>query len=188
MIDFDFAVSGKPITQGSKTARISGRRFKVGNQTAVLSPQVVLTELTDMARKSKATGKRTRKSGQLTAWREAIALEARRALGNIGPRKAFFRLHAEFVIPRPPSHFKKDGTLRKSAPDYPLESDLDKLVRAVGDCLKGVVWTDDNLIRKIETEKRYATGPDKRGGLLASIRQLGPELESSNDKAKADAV
>jgi len=49
----------------------------------------------------------------------------------------------------------KSGQPRKGAPAYP-PLDVDKLVRATGDALSGVVFEDDRQVVRIEAAKAYA--------------------------------
>lgn len=59
-------------------------------------------------------------------------------------------LHVEldFVLPRPGYHYKKDGSIKPSAPYHHFEKpDALKLARAVEDALTGVIWQDDSLWR-----------------------------------------
>lgn len=42
-------------------------------------------------------------------------------------------------------------------------SDLDKLVRLVGDALTGAVWKDDRQVLEIHALKRYARGDEEEG-------------------------
>jgi len=73
------------------------------------------------------------------------------------------RLRVVFVFPRPAAHFgtgRNQGRLKPSAPLYcPTRPDLDKLLRAVGDALTGVVFRDDAQLVRVEAEKHYGEPP-----------------------------
>ena len=47
----------------------------------------------------------------------------------------------------------------KKRPDHTVRPDLDKLVRTVGDALKGVFYSDDSKVTKITTSKAYDDNP-----------------------------
>lgn len=73
----------------------------------------------------------------------------------IGP----VQLRVEFVFPRPKSHFgsgRNAGALKAGAPEYMTRApDVDKLVRAIGDSLSGIVIRDDAQISHVNAWKRY---------------------------------
>lgn len=98
-------------------------------------------------------------------WRAAVAASAHEANaasvtgGAIvgGPVK----VHARFYFPRPKSHYrtgKHAHELKASAPLYcSTVPDLDKLQRAIGDALKGVLLRDDSLIVHWDSSKFYGS-------------------------------
>ena len=47
----------------------------------------------------------------------------------------------------------------KKRPDHTVKPDLDKLVRTVGDALKGVIYSDDSKVTDIVTSKAYDDNP-----------------------------
>lgn len=73
----------------------------------------------------------------------------------VGPVEAT----AVFVFPRPKSHYRTGRNahlLRDAAPDYCAgKPDLDKLARAVGDALTGIVVRDDAQIVRWTLAKVY---------------------------------
>jgi Holliday junction resolvase RusA-like endonuclease len=104
------------------------------------------------------------KGGKVNAWRRLIAVTARNAGVEPAPKpegKAGtpVRVAYSFHLPRP----------KKPVNPYPA-LDLDKLVRAAGDALKGIAWVDDSQIVQCEAVKRWAdaTGP----GLSVDIEWL----------------
>ena len=163
----EFSVAGLPITQGSKTARVVGRRIQTKYGPAVLNARAVLTEQSDM--KSK-----TRPSGALTAWRGKVAALAAAQMAGAGFWDCYVELSCEFVIPRSPSHYTKVGrVLTKSAPAYPSYPDISKMVRAIEDAMTGVVYRDDGLIvRYGKMGKRYAETLDSVGGVYIGVVQI----------------
>jgi Holliday junction resolvase RusA-like endonuclease len=92
-----------------------------------------------------------KKGPALKEWRLAIAAEARMWLQatNAAPLSGPVSMRVTFYLPRP-----------KSAPKrvlYPAtKPDLDKLVRSVGDALKGLAYEEDSRIVDILACKRFA--------------------------------
>ena len=92
-----------------------------------------------------------KKGPALKEWRYAIAAEARIWLQqtNAAPLSGPVAMRVTFYMPRP-----------KSAPRrvlYPAtKPDLDKLVRSVGDALKGLAYEEDSRIVDIDARKRFA--------------------------------
>lgn len=123
-----FRVYGIPVQQGSKRP---GQSSKTG--------KLFVRE---------ETGER------LKDWRVAVteaALQAREA-GNVATMTGAIRLDVHFFMPRPASISVKKRPCPTVAPD------LDKLIRAVGDALKGAgIYKDDCLIVSIQASKQYAT-------------------------------
>ena len=79
-----------------------------------------------------------------------------------------------FMRDRPKGHYgqgRNAGKLKPSAPPYPTtKPDLDKLNRAVGDALTGIVWKDDSQVVNLESSKLYC-GPKDRPGVHITINQ-----------------
>lgn len=117
---YSFFVEGKPDAQGSMKGYVRGNRAILVHNSKGLLP-----------------------------WRNAIAYAAREAGwdGRYLLDGAVY-VSAHFMYRRPASHYAKDGTLKASAPKMPHRTgkDTDKLQRAVGDALNGIVWTDDRRI------------------------------------------
>lgn len=132
-----FFVAGTPQTQGSM------RGFVVGNRAVLTS-----------------TNK------QLKPWRATVAAAAREAGWGDELLDGPVRLVVSFWILRPRGHFKAQGILRSNAPTHPHKhvGDLDKLVRAIGDALTGIVWTDDRRIVAIHASKHYEV--EQEGALI----------------------
>lgn len=72
-----------------------------------------------------------------------------------------------FYMPRPKGHYrtgKNAELLRESAPvHHAVKPDLDKLLRAVKDGLKGVVYLDDAQVVWVNARKEYASVPHPCG-------------------------
>lgn len=89
---------------------------------------------------------------ELKAWRKRVERSARLAAATVGgfPRKdQALALNVTFWLERP-------MTITRVYPTVP--PDLDKLVRAIGDALSGIVYQDDKQLTTIVAIKRYANG------------------------------
>lgn len=74
------------------------------------------------------------------------------------PYDGAVKVVAIFEYHRPKAHFMTNGIIRPTAPMFKSTMpDLDKLQRAVGDSLTGVVITDDSRIASWSSIKTYAT-------------------------------
>lgn len=148
--------------QGSKAARIVGRRQQRNGQTWVLNPTAVMTEISDMKTK-------TRKSGALERWRTTVAARASLALPTEHELFLFpVIVQCEFIFPRKDSHFKKSGGLMSAAPRVP-GNDLDKYFRAVGDSLSGVVYKDDRQITGMGGSRKRFGSTKGPGGVYVKV-------------------
>lgn len=76
-------------------------------------------------------------------------------------------LNVEFVMPRPVSLPKT-----KATPMCVKKPDLDKLIRAVCDSLKGVVYADDSQVVELRLRKRTAELGEGTGAKI-SVYALG---------------
>jgi Holliday junction resolvase RusA-like endonuclease len=130
-----FTVLGEPQPQGSKTTvQQKGRRPRVIDDNPDTKP-----------------------------WRATVAAVALEAMAKRPPLEGPLELHAVFVFGRPASHWgtgRNAGVLKASAPAYcSSRPDVDKLLRAIGDALTGIVYRDDARIAIVRAEKHYGDGP-----------------------------
>ena len=93
----------------------------------------------------------TNKTPALTAWRQAVADEARKVappalLGGALNVSCYFTFE-------PPKSRKKQGMTMYSRPD------IDKLLRAVLDACTGVLWHDDAQVQILRGHKVYLSPP-----------------------------
>lgn len=129
-----FVVDGAPAPQGSKTARTTkdGGAFVHETGKATLEP-----------------------------WRAAVAARAREAMAGRAPFAGPVELDVAFVFGRPRSQYrtgKHAGELKPSAPIYcDKRPDLDKLLRAIGDAITGIVVVDDATIVELRARKAYGS-------------------------------
>ena len=127
-----FSVRGIPVAQGSTRAFIRGGR--------------AITV-------SKMHG------GPLAGWRDAIATEARAAMGARPLIAGPARVVLAFTWPRPAGHSGKHG-LRPSAPRWKTTApDIDKTARAALDALTGVVFVDDRQVVGLVASKGWSETP-----------------------------
>jgi len=84
------------------------------------------------------------KGKELTAWRSAIALSAKRA--GARPERNPVAINLIFMQLRP-------KTVKRPEPSVP--PDLDKLIRAVLDALTSVAYVDDGQVTEIYSRKVY---------------------------------
>lgn len=126
----EFVVYGVPETQGSMRAMPIGKRAVV-------------------VQGGSKDGRR-----RLADWRNAIAAEARAwvaAHPGFVPLDEPLILGAEFYLPRPASAPKRVTEPSK-------KPDLDKLLRAAGDAVTGILYVDDSRIVRIVADKKFAIG------------------------------
>lgn len=104
-------------------------------------------------------------------WRAVVATVAYahfRGLPMDGP----LEVSVVFVMPRPKSHFRRNGTLRPNAPRlHTNKPDATKLWRSTEDALTGILWRDDSTICRQAVEKVYGDVP----GARLTVRRLVTE-------------
>lgn len=92
-------------------------------------------------------------------WMNAVAHQASQAMAGKPLLTGPVELVVTFAFPRPKSHYRtgKNATqLRLDAPEWHAKKpDSDKLIRAIGDGMTGVVYRDDSQIAALKVEKRY---------------------------------
>lgn len=132
----DFFVPGIPQPQGSAKAFVVAGRARI-----------------------------TSDNPKLHSWR--VDVRSRASECATAPIAGPVSLSVQFYLPRPRGHFgtgRNEALLRPGAPMYPaVKPDLDKLVRAVGDALTGVVWRDDAQVVVIEARERYCSAGEVPG-------------------------
>jgi Holliday junction resolvase RusA-like endonuclease len=129
MTRIEITIHGEPAPQGSKTRLRSGGMREANPNTA--------------------------------PWRSTVTAAANKTMAGRPPLVGPLELRATFAFVRPASHYRSGrhaGELKPSAPAYrSSRPDLDKLVRAIGDALTGVVYRDDAQIAIVRAEKHYGT-------------------------------
>lgn len=101
-------------------------------------------------------------------WRQLVAMAAVEAGVQLirGP----VRMSAVFLFTRPAGHFRKDGTLKPSAPvHHCVKPDASKLQRSTEDALSKLAYEDDCRIVALSCEKRYCAPGEMPGALITLI-------------------
>lgn len=92
-------------------------------------------------------------------WRAAVSAEAALHWGGRPLLGGPVEVAVQFAFPRPKAHYgtgRNANKLKDSAPEFVTKApDLDKLARAIGDALTGIVYRDDAQIARLEVEKVY---------------------------------
>lgn len=125
-------LDGSPVTQGSKRA--------INHRT---TGRAVVIESADR---------------NLKFWRGRVAEMASVQMGDralLAGRETALAVEVWFTLHRPPSVHRRI-TMPGSRPD------LDKLGRAIGDALKGIVYADDGQVCDLLLHKRYVGHPQAR--------------------------
>jgi Holliday junction resolvase RusA-like endonuclease len=120
----------------------------------------------------------------LKGWRQAVADAAARAL-HVEPLPGPVRVQAEFVFPRPKAHYRTGRyaqELRVAAPYWHTSTpDLDKLQRAIGDALTGILVRDDAQIAAWLVSKRYGQ-PARAEITVTALQQADPGRTLTGDE------
>jgi Holliday junction resolvase RusA-like endonuclease len=102
-------------------------------------------------------------------WRNAVAAAAYDAMNGHPPLHGPLRLEVTFTFPRPKGHYRTGrhaGELRETAPAFcSTRPDLDKLLRALGDAITGIVVVDDAQVVVVDATKVYGSP-----GALITVR------------------
>lgn len=110
--------------------------------------------------KSIGRGRMIHSNAGLKPWRKKIAAMA---MAKIAEREEpwaqdlYYRVTVDFWLARPKKHYLLSGKKSKDWEPVPgKQPDLDKLCRAIGDALQGIVWANDSQIVGMNTGKMYA--------------------------------
>jgi len=91
-------------------------------------------------------------------WRADVKVFAAEAMRGRDLMTGPVFLHCDFIMKRPVSTPKS-----KPTPPATKKPDLDKLLRAIGDALKGTVYAEDSLIVEMVGTKRIAEEGEQPG-------------------------
>ena len=159
-----FWVPGVPAPKGSGSRRLLPARCPGCKRPIPLKAGV--GRLGPYIESADAKGK-----GRLKKWAKSVSGYAVAAMRSHEKWiDASLHLEVVFAFARPESHFGKTG-LRSAAPRYPRTltfGDLDKLVRAIGDSLSGIVFDDDSRVVSTKSAKIFAR-PGVQGGAVIRV-------------------
>ena len=145
MSAYRFSVSGKPATQGSKTAIPLRRRD--GSYVTDRNGRIVIRYVDDCS--------------WLSKWRKAVQAAAREVYQGPVLERVPAVLHVLFWRPRAKHHYgtgRNAGIVKPSAPVYPTGvPDTLKLARAIEDALTGVFWKNDSCVIDVRARKLYGS-------------------------------
>lgn len=110
-------------------------------------------------------------------WRDTVAAAVLEVIH--GPMTGPLRFSVMFIMPRPKSHYKKNGVIKPGARhEFPTKKpDRTKLLRSTEDALKGIAWIDDTQAVQGEIGKRYVRDGETCGALLVIERATQPMEE-----------
>lgn len=100
----------------------------------------------------------------LKQWRRTVTTEARRAAVAAG----WLRRHSGPVELRVHFELPRGSTVKRAHPS--VRPDLDKLLRAIGDSLTGVLYDDDAQVVSVVATKSYAG--DSEPGAFVVVREV----------------
>ena len=140
-----FTILGEQRPQGSK---ISHALYKGGEVVKKKGRAIIITR---------------ESCKYLAGWRNQCAEAALAAVCGAGPRPPLIRgpvaMTVHFIRARPKGHYRTgrySHLLKDASPEYPIVApDVSKLVRAVEDAIKGVIWGDDSQVVNHVASKRY---------------------------------
>lgn len=112
-------------------------------------------------------------------WRAAVASLAADVTAGRPLLEGALTLEVIFTFPRPKSHYrtgKNAGVLKDDAPVFhATKPDTDKLLRAIGDSLTGIVCRDDSQFAQVRAVKIYGEPASAR----VIVRQIRHMVEAA---------
>lgn len=122
----------------------------------------------------------------LTTWMRLVRAAAEESYyfpPTIGP----VELTVEYWFARPKSHYgtgRNVGVLKASAPAKHITvPDRDKLDRAIGDALEGVIWVNDRQVYRGDSQKCYCKR-DGRPGAYVLVKMDGSGIGKAGKGTK----
>jgi len=109
-------------------------------------------------------------------WRNLVASTAQDACKE--PLNGPLRLDVHFVMPYRKADLDKHGEPKAKAPYWHVtKPDLTKMLRAIEDAMKGIVWIDDSQVAIQHTSKTYGKTP----GATVTIYKLANPNDPPDD-------
>lgn len=146
-----------------------------GGQEAPAGPQSITFRVEGMApapqgsKRHVGRGVMVESCREVKPWRLLVTQSAIAA--GVPLLRGPVRLSVVFLFTRPAGHFRRDGSLKPSAPaHHAVKPDGDKLLRSTGDALSGVVIEDDARIVGGSWEKRYCISAERPGAIVTVIQ------------------
>ena len=166
-ISIEFAVPGRPVSQGSHTPYV--RMLFVAVKSRLRCPRCKVPLRASCGVKDETVG--------LDEWRTAVGLVAGTKMRGISLMHGSLLASMDFVVARPKDHYRTGRyahLLKPDAPAYPnVKPDLSKLLRAAEDAMTGVVWVDDaQVVEYGLLRKRYADEPGDQPGVRIVVTQI----------------
>jgi len=101
-------------------------------------------------------------------WRLLVAEAAVRA--GVPLLRGPVTMSAVFLFARPMGHFRKDGSLKPSAPKHhAVKPDGSKLIRSTEDALSKLLFEDDSRIVTGTWHKRYCVEGERPGAIVTVV-------------------
>lgn len=142
-----FFIHGVPAPGGSKNAFVPTNK-QTGEPFRGPGGRIIVNVVD-------AGGERTKE------WRKAVAWTGKSEWRRQPLLQGALKVHMEFYIPRPKSHYgsgKNAAVLRPDAPGFHTHpADALKYARSTEDALTEIIWRDDSQTVSLTTEKRWAT-------------------------------
>lgn len=114
----------------------------------------------------------TSSNKNLNGWRQSVRNEAQHAVEQ--HTWALARRKDEAIELSIDFDFLKPASKSKKVTQMTTRPDLDKLVRAVGDALTGILYEDDSQVVLVRARKQYALSTGARIEVLARpVREVG---------------
>lgn len=112
---------------------------------------------------------------ELKAWRVMIATLAAEQMTGKQMFEGPLSIDVLFIFTRPKLHYNSKGLLKDSAPMWKTSKpDVDKLIRAVGDSLTGIVYRDDSQIVHGTFAKRFSDKAETQ----ITVTEIGDGFDS----------
>lgn len=116
----------------------------------------------------------TRKPHPIAAFKASVRHEAE-AVYKGPPLDGPVAIEVTFLMPRPGRLVWKKRPMPRLR--HIIKPDIDNLLKAVKDALKGILWRDDSQVAEVYMEKLYASG-DEQPGVDVEILQIAEEVAS----------